>query len=63
MTAFNKSVFRRTRGEYSTLYRKPRPIVVGLIPGDLIEFREHGRRECWHLPVDVAFRLAIERSA
>lgn len=47
MTELNKPVRRRTRRRYSVLYvgdRKARQIVVELQPGDMLEFRELGRR-------------------
>ena len=62
MIDFN-GVTRKTRGSYRVLYSEPRPIVVRLAPGDLLEFREHGRRQTWSLPVDLAFKLAVRRQA
>ena len=59
MTVLNKPVARLTRGAYSVLYRKPRQIVCALVPGDLLEFREKGRRAKWALPIDEAFLSAV----
>lgn len=63
MTTTDKRVYRVTTQIYVTLYTKPRPIVVGVIRGDLLEFREKGRRARFLLPIDVAFRSAIRRHA
>jgi hypothetical protein len=62
MTEFN-DVRRVTRGAYSTLYVKPRKIVVTCAVGDLLVFREHGRRQEFSLPVDTAFKQAIRIKA
>lgn len=62
MTDFN-GVKRRTRGSYSTLYRQPRQIVASFKQGDLISFRESGRRAQFVLPADAAFRYAIRLAA
>ena len=63
MTTLTKPISRRTRHSYSTLYRKARPVVVTLLPGDIIEFRESGRRCRWHLAVDTAFKYAVRLKA
>ena len=66
MTELLKPVTRRTRTAYSVLYKTPRharQIVVTLQPGDLIEFRERGRRCRWRLPIESAFRYAVRRQA
>ena len=62
MTAFN-GVRRLTRGSYSVLYKKERRIVVALRVGDLIEFREYGRKKRWQLPADDAFKYAVRLQA
>lgn len=62
MTDFN-GVKRRTRGAYSVLYQKPRKIVVSLEQGDLITFRESGRRQKWILNADSAFKYAVRLAA
>lgn len=63
MTTLARPVTRRTRGAYAVLYRQPRPIVVTLAEGDLLEFRESGRRTKWTLPIDTAFRQAVRVKA
>jgi hypothetical protein len=62
MTDFN-GVKRRTRGAYSVLYIKPRQIVASLDRGDLISFRESGRRQVWSLNADTAFKYAVRLAA
>ena len=59
MTSLENSVFRKTRGAYPVLFNQPRQIVVGLEPGDLLTFREAGRRHQWTLPIDSAFKIAV----
>lgn len=59
MTKLEKPVHRLTRGSYSTLYARTRQIVVSLLPGDLIQFREVGARTKFTVPVDGIFRHAI----
>jgi len=64
MIAINKPITRKTRETYNVLHaRKARPIVVRLCPGDVLEFREHRRRQSWSLPIDEAFRIAVRCSA
>lgn len=63
MTELQKRVSRKTALSYSVLYAKPRQIVVTLVPGDILEFREHGRRGRWCLAVDTAFRYAVRLAA
>lgn len=63
MTGLHKPVSRRTARKYAVLYREQRPIVVTLLPGDVLEFRESGRRDRWHLAVDSAFRYAVRAKA
>jgi hypothetical protein len=63
MTALSKPVHRATRGAYRTAYAKPRRVVASFLPGDLLSFRELGRRTRWQLPIDVAFRYAIQLAA
>ena len=53
----------KTRRAYVVLYAAAaRPIVVSLEPGDVIGFREAGRRQVWTLPIDRMFRLAVRES-
>ena len=62
MTTLNHPVRRKTQRAYNVLYhaaKNARPVVVSLLPGDVLEFREHGRRGRWLLSVDTAFRYAL----
>ncbi len=59
MTPLRKPVSRKTADSYSVLYVKARPIVVTMITGDVLEFREHGRRGRWLLAIDTAFKYAV----
>lgn len=59
MTTLEKAVHRKTRGAYSVLYVRPRQIVVSLLPGDLIQFREAGGRKRYTVPVDGVFKHAV----
>jgi len=63
MTDLTRTLSRRTRLAYSVLYRKPRQIVVTLAVGDIIEFREAGRRAKWALPINTAFKYAVRLKA
>lgn len=63
MTEIKKPVTRKTRMPYSVLYAKARPIVVSIKPGDVLEFREHGRRSRWLLSIDTAFKYAVRLQA
>jgi hypothetical protein len=64
MTPLVKAVRRVTRRTYTVLYvHEARPIVVSLEPGDLITFRESGRRQTWTLPIDRMFRQAVREMA
>jgi hypothetical protein len=63
MTTTNKPVRRVTQGSYAVLYAKARPIIVSILPGDVLEFREHGRRGRWYLAIDSAFRQAVRIQA
>lgn len=63
MTEINKPVSRKTRQPYAVLYAKARPIVVTIKPGDVLEFREHGRRSRWLLSIDTAFKYAVRLAA
>ena len=60
MTEITKATVRRTTGEYRVLHhRKARKIVAAFLPGDVIEFRESGRRLRFSITIDDAFRLAL----
>ncbi len=64
MTALTKPVRRVTRHAYTVLYvSEARTIVVSLEPGDIITFRESGRRRVWSLPIDRQFRQAVREAA
>ncbi|HZP23315.1 MAG TPA: hypothetical protein VFB04_07710 [Terriglobales bacterium] len=64
MTALERRIYRVTRGAYPVLYRRQlRQIVVGLETGDVLTFREKGRRHRWSLPIDGAFRYAVRIKA
>lgn len=60
MTPLRKDVRRKTTGQYRVLYSQSREIVVTLKPGDIIEFREAGRRSGFPLAIDTAFRYALK---
>lgn len=62
MTTLTKPIHRKTRGAYSTLYARPRQIVISLLPGDLIQFREAGRRQRYQVPVDAMFTQVVRLS-
>jgi ParB/RepB/Spo0J family partition protein len=60
----NRPVRRRTRRSYSVLYSsEPRAIVVSLEPGDVITFREAGRRQTWSVAIDRIFHQAVREAA
>lgn len=64
MTPLTKPIYRVTAGEYSTLFPKPRQIVVGLDPrGDLLVFREKGRKGKWCVPIADIFAQVVRREA
>ena len=50
------------RKPLSKLYHY-RQIVITLLPGDVLEFRESGRRSRFTLPIDTAFRYAVRLTA
>jgi Leu/Phe-tRNA-protein transferase len=64
MISLNRPVRRRTRRSYSVLYSsEPRTIVVSLEPGDVITFREAGRRQTWSVAIDRIFHQAVREAA
>ena len=66
MTDITKPGKRRTQGTYNVLYvspRKARRVIVTILPGDVLEFREQGRRMRWHLAIDSAFKYAVRCKA
>lgn len=60
MTSTHSSVTRVTVSPAAVLYRSARPIVVQIAPGDILRFREKGRRQWFDLPIDEAFRIAVK---
>ena len=64
MTSLTKAVRGVTRRMYTVLYAgEARQIVVSLEPGDVVTFREAGRRQTWSLPIDRMFRQAMREAA
>jgi len=67
VTTTDKPVRRVTRQPYQVLFpnnrNKARRIVAQIGLGDVIQFREHGRRQWYALPIDEAFRMAVKCSA
>jgi hypothetical protein len=63
MTPLVKPVRRKTQGEYRILFNQSRKIVVTLAPGDVLEFREAGRRAKFLLPIPRAFQYAVRLTA
>jgi hypothetical protein len=65
-TPINHKVARVTRDSYRVLYasaNKARPIVVTILPGDVLEFREHGCKTKFMLAIDTAFKYAVRLDA
>ena len=63
MTRLRRRVARATEKSYNVLYAsqaKARAIVVELVPGDKIEFRELRGRQRWVLNISHAFRFAVK---
>ena len=66
MTTTDKPVKRVTRGKFNVLFpsaRKARAIVTRIGLGDVLYFREAGRREWFALAIDTAFRAAVRNKA
>jgi hypothetical protein len=67
MTTTNKPVQRVTERPYMVLFptsrKKARPIVVRVDKGDLLRFREKGRRQWYDLTIDDAFGIAVKATA
>jgi hypothetical protein len=64
MTTLTKPLHRSTTGRYAVLYvGDRRPIVITLLPGDVIAFREYRRRQVFTLPIDYAFKCAVASAA
>lgn len=63
-TVLSKPTTRQTRGVYRVLYAsKSREIIVTLLPGDIMEFREKGCRARFALPIESAFKFAVRMTA
>lgn len=60
MTTTRSKVTRTTEREFRVLFPKPRRIVTTIAPGDVLEFREHGRRARYRVAIDTAFRYAVQ---
>lgn len=61
-----KPVARVTRDEYRVLYAgaaRAKAIVVTILPGDVLEFREKKGRMRWLLAIDTAFKYAVRLQA
>lgn len=54
-TKLNKKVERET----FTWFQRGQ-VMVALLPGDLIEFRQKGKRKRFVLPIDAAFSVAVK---
>lgn len=66
MTTTDRTVRRRTRHKYNVLFngsKKARTVVCSIIPGDVLEFRESGRRARFTLAIDTAFKYAVRLAA
>jgi hypothetical protein len=64
MTTLTRPLRRATARPYAVLYvGDRRPIIVSLLPGDVIEFREYRRRQVFSLPIDYAFKCAVTSAA
>jgi len=64
MTTLTRPLQRSTTGRYAVLYvGDRRPIIVSLLPGDVIAFREYRRRQVFSLPIDYAFKCAVTSAA
>jgi len=61
-----RPVIRQTRYKYRVLYAsgsKAKPIVVTILPGDVLEFRESRGRARFTLAIDTAFKYAVKLAA
>lgn len=67
MTTTDKTVQRVTRAPYMVLFpnsrARARAILVAIGPGDLLRFREKGRRMWFDLPVEAASGMAVKCAA
>ena len=63
MTRLEKQVSRKTKFTYKVLYNQPREIIVSLTPGDVIEFREAGRKQRFSVEIHRVFSYAVRLHA
>lgn len=67
MTATDKPVQRVTVKEFMVLFpnnrKKARRIVVRIDSGDILRFRESGRRQWYDLPIEDAMSIAVKSQA
>ena len=66
MTTTDKPVQRVTRGKFNVLFAssmKARAIVTRIGLGDVLYFREQGRREWFPLNIETAFKRAVANKA
>lgn len=59
-TKFNKPVYRETENATINSAGKARKIIVGLIPGDVIEVRLKRERKSMYISAATVFRHALE---
>ena len=59
MTRLTKAVKRET----CKVRRRGRPVIVAMEPGDVLAFREKGRRTWYRVSVGACFDLAVKRTA
>lgn len=66
MTSTDKPVQRVTRGKFNVLFAsstKARAIITRIGLGDVLYFREQGRREWFPLNIETAFKAAVRNKA
>lgn len=56
MTPLNKAVYRRT----ITPHRRGRRVIAGMVPGDVLTFRDERSRRVYSLPISYAYDLAVK---
>lgn len=56
MTPLSKPVRRRTL----LPHRRGKRVVVSLLPGDLLSFRDERSRREWYLPIGHAYDVAVK---
>jgi hypothetical protein len=60
MTTTRSKVTRKTEHAHAVLYTKPNNIIVSILPGDVLEFREAGRRDRFQITIAAAMRYAVQ---